>query len=56
MTEWLAVPPATLGSLVLSLEEPMAGVGDLHIATRLPPSMGDSYAWAQWKLTMIELG
>lgn len=56
VTEWLALPPATPGSLVLSLEEPMAGAGDLHIATRLPPTMGDSYAWAQWKLTMIELG
>lgn len=56
ISEWLSLPPMTLGSVVLALEEPTAGICDLHIATRTPPSMSDSYAWAQWKTLMIELG
>lgn len=56
MTEWVSLPPGTLGSLILALEEPILGVGDLHIATRVPPGMSDSYAWAQWRSVMIDLG
>ncbi len=56
VTEWQSLPPGTPGNLILGLEEPTAAIGDLHIATRLPPAMGDSYAWAQWKSVMIELG
>jgi hypothetical protein len=56
MTEWLALPPGTSGNLILALEEPILGVGDLHVATRVSPGMNDSYAWAQWKSVMIDLG
>lgn len=56
MTDWLALPPGTPGNLVLALEEPLIGLGDLHVATRVPPAMSDSYAWAQWKSVMVDLG
>lgn len=56
VSEWLSLPPMTAGSVVLALEEPTAGICDLHIATRTPPAASDSYAWAQWKTIMIELG
>lgn len=56
MTEWVSLPAGTVGSLILALEEPVQGLGDLHVATRVPPAMNDSYAWAQWKSIMIDLG
>lgn len=56
VTEWVSLPPGTPGNLILALEEPILGVGDLHIATRVPPGMSDSYAWAQWTSVMIDLG
>jgi hypothetical protein len=52
----VSLPAGTVGSVILALEEAVLGLGDLHVATRVPPGMNDSYAWAQWKSIMVDLG
>lgn len=45
---WTRVPPNTIGSVMLALDEPTEEPGDLYIATRIPPGGSDAFAWARW--------
>ena len=45
---WTRIPPNTIGSVMLALDEPTEEPGDLYIATRVPPGGSDAFAWARW--------
>jgi hypothetical protein len=52
---WTRVPPNTVGSVMLSLDDPTEDAGDIYIATRVPPGATDSFAWARWLDIRIDL-
>jgi hypothetical protein len=52
---WTRVPPNTVGSVMLSLDDPTEEAGDIYIATRVPAGSTDSFAWARWLDLRIDL-
>jgi hypothetical protein len=52
---WTRVPPNTVGSVMLALDEATDEPGDLYIATRVAAGSTDGFAWARWLDIRIDL-